>query len=241
MTYEKQTWETGDIITKGKLNHIEDGIETAHQSQPTDDKIYIRLDTTEHFLEDIKIFYYESGGRKSDSDIRDIINNGVYCKLLYNHTLVPTAFRVQYLGGYMGSLMRLQVVEFSGLNENRTSLDFVNYELNLDQVDRLNSTWSTKPTKILTNNGMLFVQFTSYDGMQFDANASRDTILAAIDNDIPVFAVVKYKENNFLTIGGTAGIGFYQEVLSADFGSYTLINTGGSQYPNRWNLSSTNK
>lgn len=27
MAYEKQTWNDGDIITKEKLNHIEDGIE----------------------------------------------------------------------------------------------------------------------------------------------------------------------------------------------------------------------
>lgn len=26
MAYEKQTWNDGDIITKEKLNHIEDGI-----------------------------------------------------------------------------------------------------------------------------------------------------------------------------------------------------------------------
>ena len=26
MSYEKQTWETGDIVTSAKLNHLEDGI-----------------------------------------------------------------------------------------------------------------------------------------------------------------------------------------------------------------------
>lgn len=29
MAYEKQTWNTGDIITKEKLNHMEDGIKNA--------------------------------------------------------------------------------------------------------------------------------------------------------------------------------------------------------------------
>ena len=29
MAYEKQTWASGDIITADKLNHIEDGIESA--------------------------------------------------------------------------------------------------------------------------------------------------------------------------------------------------------------------
>ena len=29
MSYEKQTWHTGDIITEGKLNHMEDGIYNA--------------------------------------------------------------------------------------------------------------------------------------------------------------------------------------------------------------------
>lgn len=29
MAYEKQTWKTGDLITEGKLNHMEDGIKNA--------------------------------------------------------------------------------------------------------------------------------------------------------------------------------------------------------------------
>ena len=29
MSYEKQTWVTGDIVTSAKLNHMEDGIESA--------------------------------------------------------------------------------------------------------------------------------------------------------------------------------------------------------------------
>lgn len=27
MAYEKQTWNNGDVITEGKLNHIEEGID----------------------------------------------------------------------------------------------------------------------------------------------------------------------------------------------------------------------
>lgn len=148
MSYEKQTWQTGDVITADKMNYMEDGIEDASQS--VDEKTYIRLDSTEHFLEDIKIFYYESGGRKSDSDIRDIVNNGVYCKLMRNGTLVPTTLPIQYLGGYMGSLMRLQVVDFDGLNDDRTHLDLRNYEINLNQSDRLESTYSVKSLYITT-------------------------------------------------------------------------------------------
>lgn len=30
--YEKQTWKTGDLITEGKLNHMEDGIANASGS-----------------------------------------------------------------------------------------------------------------------------------------------------------------------------------------------------------------
>ena len=29
MSYDKNTWQTGDVITANKLNHIEDGIENA--------------------------------------------------------------------------------------------------------------------------------------------------------------------------------------------------------------------
>lgn len=28
MSYEKQTWQTGDVVTANKLNHMEDGIAT---------------------------------------------------------------------------------------------------------------------------------------------------------------------------------------------------------------------
>jgi len=36
MTYVKQTWQTGDVITAEKLNHIEDGIEAVEAEIPTD-------------------------------------------------------------------------------------------------------------------------------------------------------------------------------------------------------------
>ena len=36
MSYEKQTWATGQVITAEKLNHIEDGIEAVEQEIPTD-------------------------------------------------------------------------------------------------------------------------------------------------------------------------------------------------------------
>lgn len=29
MAYEKQTWQTGDVVTSAKLNHMEDGIASA--------------------------------------------------------------------------------------------------------------------------------------------------------------------------------------------------------------------
>ena len=32
MAYEKQEWKTGDLITEGKLNHMEDGIANASDS-----------------------------------------------------------------------------------------------------------------------------------------------------------------------------------------------------------------
>lgn len=32
MAYEKQTWECGDVVTAEKLNHIEEGIESASES-----------------------------------------------------------------------------------------------------------------------------------------------------------------------------------------------------------------
>jgi len=36
MTYVKQTWQTGDVITAEKLNHMESGIEAVEAEIPTD-------------------------------------------------------------------------------------------------------------------------------------------------------------------------------------------------------------
>lgn len=35
MAYEKQTWETGELITADKLNHMEDGIADSGGGQAT--------------------------------------------------------------------------------------------------------------------------------------------------------------------------------------------------------------
>lgn len=35
MAYEKQTWQTGDVITADKLNHIEDGIASGGSADST--------------------------------------------------------------------------------------------------------------------------------------------------------------------------------------------------------------
>lgn len=35
MTYVKQTWQTGDVITAEKLNHMENGIEAVEAEIPT--------------------------------------------------------------------------------------------------------------------------------------------------------------------------------------------------------------
>ena len=50
----------------------------------------------------------------------------------------------------MGGLMRLQVIEFNGLNADRTQLSFSNYEINLNQSNRLESTFSRKSLYITT-------------------------------------------------------------------------------------------
>lgn len=35
MSYEKQTWQTGDVITANKMNHMEDGIASNESSSNT--------------------------------------------------------------------------------------------------------------------------------------------------------------------------------------------------------------
>ena len=64
MSYEKQTWQTGDVITDDKLNHMEDGIAGAggepllvHESYDEETGIYL-LDKT---WKEIKDAYISTG------------------------------------------------------------------------------------------------------------------------------------------------------------------------------------
>lgn len=55
MAYEKQAWQTGDIVTAAKLNHMEQGIADATTKQYVDDQ---RLIITENLNQDLSILSY---------------------------------------------------------------------------------------------------------------------------------------------------------------------------------------
>lgn len=47
MAYEKQTWQTGDVITQEKLNHMEDGIADAGGDSFLNDVMWINFTTND--------------------------------------------------------------------------------------------------------------------------------------------------------------------------------------------------
>lgn len=61
MSYEKQTWQTGDTVTSAKLNHMEDGIAAGSAlisnltlTQITEDEILYHVFTADKTLGEIK-------------------------------------------------------------------------------------------------------------------------------------------------------------------------------------------
>ena len=54
MSYEKQVWENGKVITSEMLNHIEDGISTIDNVVATDTKKVKLIDQIKSDLEALK-------------------------------------------------------------------------------------------------------------------------------------------------------------------------------------------
>lgn len=54
MTYEKQVWENGQVITSEMLNHIEDGISTIDNVVATDTEKVKLIDQIKSDLEALK-------------------------------------------------------------------------------------------------------------------------------------------------------------------------------------------
>ena len=86
MAYTKQTWETGQVITAEKLNHMEDGIEGAYPlvlTNTSEDLTLITLSETWQTIHDaFPNVYYVSEGRMVDYAITHVttvsIDNGAY-------------------------------------------------------------------------------------------------------------------------------------------------------------------
>lgn len=53
MSYEKQTWQTGDVVTSAKLNHMEDGIAAGG---------------------DVFVVHYDGGTSTSDKSLSEIMS-----------------------------------------------------------------------------------------------------------------------------------------------------------------------
>lgn len=87
MSYTKQTWATGDIITADKMNHMEDGIADSGGGGA--------------FLINIS----DDGGRytlsKTWKEIKDALTSGKQCIAIYEDLEDTYPFSNYYLLGYM--------------------------------------------------------------------------------------------------------------------------------------------
>lgn len=76
MAYEKQTWNDGDIITAEKLNHIEDGIDSAGVDIKKIEIISSTLSISHSSLVGGVSYVSGTGGKlKDDKTFGELINN----------------------------------------------------------------------------------------------------------------------------------------------------------------------
>ena len=93
MSYEKQTWECGDIITAEKMNHIEDGIEEASQgggNVPT--PLIVNASTEDNF---------EWVCDKTYGEIDDAVRSGVAVVVIYER--ITEGWEVYTAGTVLGT------------------------------------------------------------------------------------------------------------------------------------------
>lgn len=85
MSYEKQTWKTGDIITSEGLNHIEDGI--------ANNQIVI-IDATVNIKEIDGNIAKIVTLTKTFQEIQNLINNNIFC---FIKTILPKEESQDYI------------------------------------------------------------------------------------------------------------------------------------------------
>lgn len=79
MSYEKQTWTTGEVITAEKLNHMEDGI-------VNNDTVIVTITSTQGVI----------SADKTYEEILDAINNGKYVYLKEHPENAPDGLFIIY-------------------------------------------------------------------------------------------------------------------------------------------------
>ena len=86
MSYTKQTWETGDTITKDKLNHMESGIESSGGVVVITPEVVTTNDGCEWNL------------KKSYNDLVDIIESGKVVYFNLDGGVLPDYANFDYYG-----------------------------------------------------------------------------------------------------------------------------------------------
>lgn len=114
MAYEKQTWQTGDVVTSAKLNHMEDGIAAAGHIVGT------RIDETDYSLvltstwAEVKALC-ESGPVYIYSDNSDDSMTNISC--------APVVLVMSYDGTYTVSTLTTDGLAVSDLTYSASSAD----------------------------------------------------------------------------------------------------------------------
>ena len=96
MAYEKQTWQSGDVVTSSKLNHIEDGIDDAHDS----------LTVTATYDSDGETYSFD----KKFGDLREAYENHIPIRI---HCLIENEYENTMLDAYVTS-MKIAITYYDG-------------------------------------------------------------------------------------------------------------------------------
>lgn len=101
MAYEKQTWQTGDIVTANKLNHMEDGIaesyncETITLTDNEDDGTY-QIDKTFDEISELRNIPVIKLRRIDIVDGETRVSDDGFCRIIYVRTATTPHEEVGY-------------------------------------------------------------------------------------------------------------------------------------------------
>lgn len=132
MSYEKQTWTTGEVITQEKLNHMEDGIAEANGKSTSANILIVTFTTVT--IDGSRTSYCD----KTYEEILNAINNGDIvigrystcgCLQVYKQENGDNKFEIWFYLGYIvqTNVTKLSIEKFVIHSDNTLTHESVGY------------------------------------------------------------------------------------------------------------------